>query len=145
MKKWILMMLVLGLVFVGCSRPADQSTPPEAEKSVVEKSAVQKEAIESTKEAVPEEAAKAEEEDPDVANCLQLVSQSKFGDALPVCLAALKKDPSNERVKEAVKSAQAGVGDAAVGDAAAAATDAAQGAQEAGQGTLGDAKGRMAP
>jgi len=144
MKRWIVMMLVLGLVFVGCSRPADQSAPPEAEKSVVEK-----EAIESTKEAVPEEAAKAEEEDPDVANCLQLVSQTKFADALPVCLAALKKHPDNDQVKEAVKSAQAGVGDAAVGDAAATATDAAQDAQEAAgekaKGAMGEATGKLAP
>jgi hypothetical protein len=120
MKKWIVMMLVLGLVFVGCSQPADQSAPPEAEKSAVEK-----EAVESTKQALPEEAAKAGEGDPDVASCLQLVSQAKFNDALPVCLAALKKHPDNDQVKGAVEKAQAGVG-----DASAAATDAAQGAQE---------------
>jgi hypothetical protein len=146
MKRWIVMMLVLGLVFVGCSRPAEESAPPEAEKAAVEveKSAVEKEAVETAKEALPEETAQAEEADPDVANCLQLVSQAKFADALPVCLAALKKHPDNDQVKEAVESAQAGVG-----DAAAAATDAAQGAQEAAgekaEGAMGEATGGLAP
>jgi hypothetical protein len=137
MKNCMVTMLVLGLVFVGCSRPTDQSAPPEAEKSAVEKKAV-----ESTKEALPEEAAKAGEEDPDVASCLQLVSQAKFNDALPVCLAALKKHPDNDKVKGAVEKAQA-----AVGDTAAAATDAAQGAQEAAgekaQGAMDKATGSL--
>jgi hypothetical protein len=139
MKRWIVVMLVLGLVFLGCSRPADQSAPPEAEKAAVEEKAV-----ETTKEALPEEAAKAGEEDPDVASCLQLVSQSKFEDALPVCLAALKKQPDNDKVKAALEKAQA-----AVGDAAATATDAAQGAQEAAgeeaQGAMDKATGSLAP
>ncbi len=139
MKRWVVMMLVLGLAFVGCSRPADQSAPPEAEKATVEK-----EAVESTKEALPEEAAQAGEEDPDVASCLQLVSQAKFADALPVCLAALKKHPDNDEVKGAAKKAQA-----EVGDAAAAATDAAQDAQEdaeeKAQGALDEATGSLAP
>lgn len=137
MKKWVIMMLVLGLVFVGCSRPAEESAAPEAQKSVVEK-----QAIESTKEAVPEEAAKAGDEDPDVANCLQLVSQAKFADALPVCLAALKKHPDNDQVKGAVEKAKA-----EVGDAAAAATGAAEDAQgvagEEAQGAMGEATGRL--
>ena len=115
MKKWIVLMLVLGLAFVGCTKQAEQTAPGEAAK----------EAVESTKEAVTEEAAKAEVEDPDVKSCLQLVSEAKFNDALPVCLEALKKHPANDEVKAAVAKAQA-----EVGDAAAAATDAAQGAQE---------------
>jgi len=120
MKRWIVMLLVLGLAFLGCSRPAEESAPPEAEKAAVEK-----EAVEAAKEALPEEAARAEKVDPDVASCLQLVSEAKFADALPVCLAALKKHPDNDQVKGAVEKAQA-----EVGDAAAAATDAAEGAQE---------------
>ena len=141
MKRWVVMMLVLGLVFVGCSRPADQSTPEGAEKS-----AVQKEALESTKAEHPaehpKEAAQAGEEDPDVTKCLQLVSHGDFNDALPVCLAALKKHPANDKVKGAVEKSQA-----AVGDAAAAATDAAQGAQEGAgekaQGTMDEATGSL--
>ena len=139
MKRRIVMVLVLTLVFVGCSRQGDQSKPGQAEKS-----AVGKEAVESTKEALPKEAAKAGEEDPDVNNCLQLVSQARFDDALPVCLEALKKHPSNEQVKKAVARAQA-----AVGDASATVTDKAQEAQEAAgkkvQGAMEEATGSMAP
>ena len=120
MKRWIVMMLVLGLMFVGCTKQADQSAPPKAEKP-----AVAADAPEAAKEAIPEEATEAVAEDPDVASCLQLVSEAKFNDALPVCLAALKKDPTNDEVKAAAEKAQA-----AVGDVAAAATDAAQDAQE---------------
>jgi hypothetical protein len=133
MKNWIVMMLVLGLVFVGCSRPAEQSAPPGAEKSAIEK-----ERIESTKGAVPEEAARAGEEDPDVKNCLQLVSQAKFNDALPVCLAALKKQPDNDQVKGAVEKAEAAVG-SAVANATEGAEEAQKAAGEKAEGTMGEA------
>lgn len=139
MKKGVVMLLVLLLMFVGCTRQGDQGTPQEAERSAVEK-----EAMESTKEALPVEAAQTGEEDPDVKSCLKLVSQAKFNEALPVCLDALKKHPANEQVKEAVESAQA-----AVSDAAAAATDAAQDAQDAAdekvQGAMGEATGGLSP
>jgi hypothetical protein len=133
MKRGIVMLLVLLLMFVGCTRQEDPGAPAEAEK----------EALESAKEALPEEAAKAVEEDPDVKSCLKLVSQAKFNEALPVCLEALKKHPANEQVKQAVETAKA-----AVAEAAAAATDAAQDAQkeaeEKVQGAMGEATG-MAP
>lgn len=139
MKRWIVMMLVLGLAFVGCSKQADESTPREAEKP-----AASKEAPEPAKEAIPEEAARVGDEDPDVKGCLQLVSEAKFDDALPICLSALKTHPDNDEVKAAAAKAQA-----AVGDAAAAATDAAQGAQEAAgekaRGAMGEATGGLAP
>jgi hypothetical protein len=68
------------------------------------------------------------------------VSEAKFEDALPICLAALENDPTNDEVKAAAEKAQA-----EVGDAAAAATDAAQGAEEAteekAQGALDEATG----
>ena len=137
MKKWIVMLLALGLMTAGCSRGGDQSTPPEAKKSATENKAV-----ESTKEAPPEAVTQTGEEDPEVTNCLQLVSEAKFNDALPVCLAALKKHPANDRVKKAVESAQA-----AVGNAADAATGAAQDVQEAAgqkaQGAVGEATGSL--
>ena len=120
MKTRIVMLLVLLLMFLGCTKQPEESAPGEAAKE-----AVPKEAVEATKEAVPEEAAKAEVEDPDVKSCLELVSEAKFNDALPVCLEALKKHPDNDKVKVAVEKAQAGVG-----DAAAAAADAVEGAQE---------------
>jgi hypothetical protein len=133
MKRGIVMLLVLLLMFLGCTRQEDQGAPAEAEK----------EALESTKEALPEEAAKAEEEDPDVKSCLKLVSQAKFDEALPVCLEALEKHPANEQVKQAVETAKA-----AVAEAAATATDEVEDAQEAAeekvQGAMGEAAG-MAP
>ena len=118
MKRWVVMVLVLGLMFVGCTKQADQSAPPEAEKP-----AVVTEAPESAKEAVTEAAGEEERLE---KGCLQLVSEAKFDDALPVCLAALKNDPANDELKADAEKAQA-----AVGAAAAAGTDAAQGAQEA--------------
>ena len=134
MRRGIVVLVVLLLTFVGCTRQQDQGAPAEAEK----------EAIESTKEALPEEAAKAGEEDPDVKSCLQLVSQAKFNEALPVCLDALEKHPANEQVKQAVETAKA-----AVAEAAAAATQAAQDAQKAGeekvQGAMGEATGSVTP
>jgi hypothetical protein len=139
MKRGIVMLLVLLLMFVGCTRQGEESVPAEAEKT-----AVQKEAVEATKEVIPEEVATQTKEDPDVQNCLQLVSQAKFNDALPVCLDALKKHPANEQVKEAVESAKAGVADAAA-TAAGAAEDAQEAAGEKVQGAMGEATGRMAP
>ena len=134
MKRWVVMMVVLGLMFVGCSRPADESAPGHTEK----------EALEATKEAIPEEAAKAVDEDPDVKSCLQLVKEDKFDSALPVCLKAHKKYPANDRVKDAVEKAKA-----AVADAAAAVTDSAEDAQKAAeekaQGAIDDVTGNLAP
>ena len=137
MKRWIVMMLVLGLAFVGCSKPADQSAPPEAEKP-----AIVIEEVELTEEVIPEEAAQAEV-DPDVKGCLQLVSEAKFDDALPICLSALKTHPDNDELKAAAEKAQAGVAEST----AAAATDAAQDAKEAAgekaQGTVDEAIGGL--
>jgi len=133
MKRWIVMMLVLGLAFVGCTKQEEAvDSPKEAVESA-------KEAVDSPKEAVTGEAGEEERLE---KGCLRLVSESKFEDALPMCLAALKNDPTNDEVKAAAEKAQA-----AVGDAAAAATDAAQGAQEAAeeqaQGAVDEATGGL--
>ncbi len=137
MKKWIVVLLAFGLMFAGCNRGGDQNTPPEAQKS-----GTAKKAVEATSEAPSAAVAQTGEEDPVVKNCLQLVSEAKFSEALPVCLDALKKHPANDQVKKAVESAQA-----AVGNAAADATGAAQGAQEAAgkkaEGALGEATGSL--
>jgi hypothetical protein len=134
MKRGIIMLLVLLLMLVGCTRQGEQGAPGEATK----------EAVEATKEAVPEEAAQAVEEDPDVTNCLELVSEAKFSEALPVCLTALEKNPANEQVKAAVEKAKS-----AAGEAAAAATDTAQGAQQEAeekvQGAMEQATGSPVP
>jgi hypothetical protein len=137
MKRGIFVLVVLLLIFVGCTRQGEQSAPGEAEKS-----AVQKEALEATKEVIPEEEAAQAKEDPDVTNCLQLVSQSKFNDALPVCLAALDKNPANEQVKAAVEKAKAAAADAAA-TAAESASDAQKAADEKVQGATGEATGGL--
>jgi hypothetical protein len=124
MKRWIVLMLVLGIAFVGCTKQEEAvESAKEAVGSAKEAVGSAKEAVESAKEAVTGETGEEERLE---KGCLQLVSEAKFEDALPMCLAALKNDPTNDEVKAAAEKAQA-----AVGDAAAAATDAAQGAQEA--------------
>ncbi len=128
MKAVLTTTMVLVLMLGGCTQQADQSAPQEAEKAAAEKAAVG-----SKEEAMTEEAAKTEEA-PEVARCLDLVSQAKFEDALPVCLDALENHPANERVQEAVKSAQA-----AVGDLAAKGEEAAKDAKEAAEETARDA------
>ena len=78
------------------------------------------------------EPAAAEQVDPQVASCLDLVRQTKFQEALPVCLAAAAIDPDNQQVQDAVAKAQAetakmaGMAEAE-GDAAAQADEAAKG------------------
>ena len=78
------------------------------------------------------EPAAAEQVDPQVASCLDLVRQTKFQEALPVCLAAAAIDPDNQEVQDAVAMAQAetakmaGMAEAE-GDAAAQADEAAKG------------------
>jgi hypothetical protein len=49
----------------------------------------------------------AEQVDPQVASCLDLIRQAMFQEALPVCLAALEIDPDNQEVQDAVAKAQA--------------------------------------
>ena len=58
---------------------------------------------------------------PQAESCLSLVSQAKFQEALPVCMAALRIDPDNEAVQTALATAKAesatAAADAAVGSA----------------------------
>jgi hypothetical protein len=88
--------------------------------------------------AMPEPAA-VEQEDPQVANCLDLIQQAKYQEALPVCLAALAIDPDNQQVQDAVAKARAeaaklaGAGEAAEA-AEGAADEAAAQADEAAKG-----------
>jgi hypothetical protein len=65
--------------------------------------------------------------DPGVLSCLKLVKETKFDEALPVCLDALKRFPDNVEVQEAVEKAKA----AAVGAAGAAVEGAVGTAQDA--------------
>ncbi len=44
--------------------------------------------------------------DPQIASCLDLVTQAKFAAALPVCLAALKAHPGNAELQAAAPAAR---------------------------------------
>jgi predicted Zn-dependent protease len=90
--------------------------------------------------AAPEAAApiEAAEVAPEVASCLDLIGQAKFQEALPVCLAALKIDPDNEAVQDAVAQARTETAKmAGSGEAAASAGEAAGQAEEAAKGLTG--------
>lgn len=45
--------------------------------------------------------------DPQAATCMDLVSQMKFQEAVPACLAAADADPANQQVQDALSQAQA--------------------------------------
>jgi hypothetical protein len=126
MKTRIVTMACLILIFAGCTRQGDQSVPEGTEAPVAEQTAVEpKEAAEPV-----EQAEATVEEDQEVKSCLQLVSEAKYTEALPVCLSALEKDPANKEVKAAAEKAQE-----AAGDASGTVTDTMKGVQEAaGQG-----------
>ena len=90
------------------------------------------EMVEIEEVVVISEPAAAEQVDPQVASCLDLVGQMKFQEALPACLAAAAIDPDNQQVQDAVAKARAetakmAAGEAAAGDAAAQADEAAKG------------------
>ena len=80
--------------------------------------------------------------DPKVQGCLDLVRQLKYQEALPVCLAALKVDPGNQQVQDAVDKARAETAKLAAAEAATRA--AGEGAAEQATSKLGDATGGMA-
>ena len=121
MKTRIVMMVGLVLFFAACSRQGEQDVPEGAEKPVLEQKALESKEVEPV-----EQAAKTGEEDQEVKSCLQLVSEAKYADALPVCLSALKEHPANEEVKAAAEKAQD-----AVGDTTGAVTNTMQGVQGA--------------
>jgi hypothetical protein len=72
--------------------------------------------------------------DPQAQRCLDLVRQSKFQEAVPVCLAALDVDPDNAQVKQALDQARTEA-------AKLAAAEAAAGSEAASE--LGEAAGGM--
>lgn len=86
----------------------------------------------------PEPAARV---DPQAESCLQLVGDAKFQQAVPVCMAALRADPSNQQVKDALGRAQAET--AKLADAQGAAEAAAGSASEDATSKLGEATGGM--
>ena len=80
--------------------------------------------------------------DPKVQGCLDLIRQSKYQEALPVCLAALKVDPGNQQVQDAVDKARAETAKMAAAEAASQAVG--EGAAEQATSKLGEATGGMA-
>ena len=79
--------------------------------------------------------------DPKVQGCLDLIRQSKYQEALPVCLAALKIDPGNQQVQDAVDKAKAETAKLAAAEAASQA--AGEGAADEATSQLGDAAGKL--
>jgi hypothetical protein len=79
--------------------------------------------------------------DPKVQGCLDLIRQSKYQEALPVCLAALKIDPGNQQVQDAVEKAQTETAKLAAAEAATEAAGGAAADEAASQ--LGDAAGKL--
>jgi hypothetical protein len=105
----------------GVSATGDETAMPEIEEPT----------------AISEPAA-AEQQDPQVANCLDLIQQMKYQEALPVCLAAAAIDPDNQQVQDAVAKARAEAAKMAVGESAeGAAEEAAAQADEAVKGLTG--------
>jgi hypothetical protein len=101
--------------------------------------AVDEDVIEIPEPAMPEPTATV---DPKVQSCLDLVSQSQFQQALPVCLAALNVDPDNQQVQDAVAKARTEAAKLAAAEAAGSA--AAEGAAGEAASKLGEATGGMA-
>ena len=95
--------------------------------------------IEIPEPAMPEPTATV---DPNVQSCLDLISQSQFQQALPVCLAALNVDPDNQQVQDAVAKARTEAAKLAAAEAAGSA--AAEGAAGEAASKLGEATGGMA-
>jgi hypothetical protein len=94
--------------------------------------------------AVPEPAAPepAATVAPEVQSCLDLIRESEFQQALPVCVAALDIDPDNQQVKDAV--AIAGTETAKLVAAEQAGGAAAEGTAEEATSKLEEATGGMA-
>lgn len=80
--------------------------------------------------------------DPKVQSCLDLVSQAKFQEALPVCAQALSIDPNNQQVQQAMSRAREESAKLSAAKAAGAA--AAEGAAQGATSKLGEATGGMA-
>jgi hypothetical protein len=94
--------------------------------------------------AAPEMEKPAAVVNPKAQSCLDLISQEEWQQALVVCLAALKIDPDNQELQDAVKTARTeGAKFAAQEAAGAAAEGAAEGAAEDATSKLGEATGGM--
>jgi type IV secretory pathway VirB10-like protein len=79
---------------------------------------------------------------PQAQSCLDLIGQAKFQQALPICIAALEIDPSNQQLEAAVETARAESASLLAAEAAGQA--AVEGAAEDASAKLGEAAGGAA-
>jgi len=118
----------------GETGPAGDSEAPAGVSATGDEAVV----VETEEVVVISEPAAAEQVDPQVASCLDLVGQMKFQEALPACLAAAAIDPDNPEVQDAVAMAQVETAEmAGMAEAEAAADEAAAQADEAAKGLAG--------
>jgi hypothetical protein len=137
MRWFLIAMLCLGLAACG-SEEAMESEGMAAERAPASAAPAAPEAARAPMESAPAAAAPASEH-PDVQGCLDLVRDAQFAQAVPVCVRALKVDPENEQVQQALETAKDKVG-SLPGSAGEAAGD----ADEAAKGMLGEA-GKQLP
>jgi hypothetical protein len=97
------------------------------------------------KAAAPEMEEPAAVVNPKAQSCLDLIARAEFQQALTVCLAALKIDPDNQELQDAVNTARTETAKLAAAQeaAGAAAEGAAEGAAEEATSKLGEATGGM--
>ncbi len=79
---------------------------------------------------------------PQVTSCLDLVSQGRYSEAVAPCMAALRIDPDNNEVQEALETAKAKAAEASA--AAAAAQESAEQAKQDAAGRAADALDQQA-
>ena len=130
MVRLILVMAAFALVACGDAETGQTGSAPEAEAPAVSATAPRAATAPRSAEA-PVSAVAPGTTDVNVQRCLDLVAQSRFAGALPVCLQALQADPDNADVQAAVERARAeaqGAVTGAAGGALQKATSAAQGA-----------------
>lgn len=142
MKRLLVTMSVLALAACGGSETGQTQTKSETTPAAAE--APQAAKAPQATEAAPATTAQPMP-DTHAQHCLDLVAAGKFEEALPMCLAALKVDPTNQQVRDAVDQARAETAKATAAAGAAqaaggAATDEAAGAAtEAAKSKLGEA------
>jgi hypothetical protein len=83
--------------------------------------------------AAPAAAAEADVTPPESAQCLELVKQASYSEAVPVCVRAVGLDPDNTAVQEALATARAKSATSAAG-----VTDEASKGAAAATGKLGE-------
>ena len=105
MRRLAVTLSILALCACGQTEtgPAGESQTPPGVSATGDEAVV----VETEELVVISEPAAAEQVDPQVASCLDLIQQTKFQWALPVCLIALEIDPDNQEVQDAVAKAQA--------------------------------------